>query len=491
MVRRFFKDSAIYAVAGVLSQGISFLLFPFLAHHFTPNDYGVIDIVGLVSTILYLSVALEINQGLGRYFTETNDERERVALASTALIFTVGAYLVMAAVTLPLAGPITRAVFNPSVNPWVVRVAIAGVVVAGILYVAQDQLRWRMRQRAFAVVSITLAFVTTAVTALLVLALHVGVIGAIVGQLAGSTAALVVVLGLSWRAYAPVFDRSKCRAMLSFSLPLVPASVGVFLNNFADRWAVLQTRTLSDVGVYGVGFRIASAMSLLLLGFQGAATPLIFSRYREASTPAEIARIFRIFTALTLSLFVVLSLFADALVHALASSSYHHADVVVPYLTLGSLLFGAYIFAPGLWLAKRTRMAALISVFAGLLNLGLALALTPPLGIRGAGIATAASSGAFFVLTMMLSQRHYSVPHNWLRLGAAFILSLAVVAGGRSLLPIGDGHAFELTALLAKAVVAVVTMAILVALLISPRELSLIASVLRRRTSAASGPSDA
>ena len=461
MLGRFFKDSAIYAVAGVLSQGISFLLFPFLAHHFKPHAYGVIDIIGLVTTIAYLTVALEINQGLGRYFTEARDEPERVSLASTALIFTIGAYLATAAITLPLAGPITRALFDPSVDPWVLRVAIIGIFAGGVLYVAQDQLRWRMRKRAYASVSVILALVTTATTALLVLGFHVGVIGAIIGQLAGTVAALLVVFGVSWRSYTARFDRAKFRTMLAFSLPLVPASVGVFLNSFADRLAVLQTKSLSAVGVYGVGFRIATVMTLLLVGFQGAALPLLMERHRDESTPAEFARIFRVFAALTLALFVAVSLFADFFVHVLAAPEYRGADVVVPYMLMAALLFGAYVFAPGLWVAKRMRPAAVISVVAGLLNLGLAFALTPSLGIRGAGIATAASSGFYFGLSMLLSQRHYRVPHNWVRLALAAGISIGAVAAGRAFLPIGGGHAVAAGALLAKAAVSVLTISVI------------------------------
>jgi O-antigen/teichoic acid export membrane protein len=344
-----------------------------------------------------------------------------------------------------------------------------------------------MRQRAYAFVSVTLAFVTTSVTAVLVLGFRVGVLGALVGQLCGACAAAIAVVALSRGAYRPVFDPERCRRMLSFSMPLVPASAGVFLNNFADRYAVLQTRSLNAVGVYGVGFRISAAVTLLLLGFQGAATPLITARHGEESTREELARIFRIFVTMALALFVALSLFADALVHVLASSAYAGADTVVPYLTMGALLFGGYVFAPGLWLSRRTKLSAGIAVIAGLLNLGLALALTPSLGIRGAGIATAVSSGVFLVPTLVLSQRFYAVPHQWLRLVAALALAIAVVVAGRALLPVGGVHAVALAPLAEKAAVTLAAMAALAALVLQRAEIAGIAGVLRRRAGSGAG----
>ena len=468
-----------YGLAALLSQGIGLLLFPFLAHHFSPREYGIIDILGLVAILANLTVALEINQGLGRHFVEAS-EPERVDYASTALLFTVAAYTVFAAIALPLATPLTHVLLAPGVDPWITRVAIVWIWIAGIVYLAQDQLRWRMRPRAFGLVAVTTATVTAGSTAVLILGFGVGVIGALLGQLIGALAAALVVFLLSRDAYALRFDRRKLGVMLAFSLPLVPSSIGVFLNGFADRLVLQHTRSLTDVGVYGVAFRIATIVALLLAGFQGATTPLILARHEEPTTRDELARIFRLFSAGALIVFLVVSLFADTEVRVLASPSYARAEILVPYLFMSALLFGVYIFAPGLTIVKRTRTFASISVSAGLLNLGLALALVPPLGIRGAGLATVASSAWFFGLTMLFSQRHYAVGHDWLRLGAALAVAIGVLLLGRAVIPIGGAHALAIWPLVAKAVFSCVGGVMIAMLLVRRDELMLVWSGLRR-----------
>lgn len=486
MIRRFLADSSVYGVAALLSQGVGLLLFAFLAHRFSPQQYGVIDILALVAIITNLTVALEVNQGLGRHSVGAG-ERDRVDYASTALVFTIGAYTVFAAITLPLATPLTHLLLAPDIDPWITRVAIVWIWIAGIVYLAQDQLRWRMRPRAYAVVAVTTATVTAGSTAVLVFGFGVGVIGALIGQLAGALAAALVVFGLSRDAYALRFDRRKLGAMLAFSLPLVPASIGVFLNGFADRLVLQHTRSLADVGVYGVAFRIATVVALLLAGVQGAATPLILARHEEAATRSEIARIFRLFSAGALVAFLVVSLFADTEVHVLASSAYARADVLVPYLFMSALLFGVYIFAPGLTIAKRTGTFALISVSAGLLNLGLALVLVPPLGIQGAGIATVASSAWFFVLAMFFSQRHYAVGHDWMRLGAALVVAIGLVTLGRAVIPIGGVHALAAWPLVEKAILSGVGGVAIAALLVRRDELVLVWGRLRGPLARAQG----
>ena len=479
MIRRYLADSAVYGVAALLSQGIGILLFPFLAHHFSPREYGTLDILTLVAILASLTVALEVNQGLGRQFVDAS-ERERVDYASTALLFTIGAYTVFAAITLPLAVPLTHALLAPGVDPAITRVAIVWIWVAGIVYLAQDQLRWRMRPRAYGLVAVTTAAVTAIATVVLVLGFGVGVIGAVIGQLAGALAAALVLLVMSRGAYAPRFDRRKLGVMLAFSLPLVPSSIGVFLNGFADRLVLQHSRSLTDVGIYGVAFRIATIVTLLLAGFQGATTPLILTRHEEPTTRGELERIFRLFSAVALIAFLVVSLFADTEVRVLASVAYARAEILVPYLFMSALLFGVYIFAPGLTIVKRTGTFAAISISAGLLNLALALALVPALGLLGAGVATVASSALFFALTMFFSQRHYAVAHDWLRLGSALAVAVACLLVGRAVIPTGHVHALELWPLIAKTALSCVGSVIVATLLVRRDELALLASRLRR-----------
>src|SRR5207302_7131925 len=134
----------------------------------------------------------------------------------------------------------------------------------------------------------------------------------------------------------------------------------------------------------------------------------------------------------------------------------------------------------GLTIVKRTGTFAMISVSAGVLNLGLALALIPPLGLRGAGVATAASSAWFFLLTMHFSQRHYAVAHDWTRLGVGLAVALRALILGRALIPTGGAHAVAAGPLAEKAIVCVLCSALIATLLVRRAELPLAWRRLRR-----------
>ncbi len=439
MVRRFCRDSAIYAIPVALSSGISFLMFPFYAHRFTPREYGAYDLLTLTGILVGWTVALEIYQGLGRFVADEKDMERVRRYASTALWFAIGVYAAFLVLVELFADPASHLLLGKGVSVVLLRVAAPWMAVQGVLQIAQSQLRWQLRPVSFAVASIIYAVFTAVASALLVFVAHLEVEGAFLGVLTGASVSLVYVLVAARGTFHLHFERQKCREMLVYSAPLVPASVAVFLNLYADRLVIQHMRSLGDVGVYGVGYRLAAVVTLLLAGFQGAALPLILARKDEPSTPADLARVFRIFTAIALSTFVVLTILATPAIRILAAAQYQRASSVVPFLLISTLFAGMYMFAAGISIAKRTVTMAKVTVVAGVGNLALVVALVGPLGIVGAGIATASTSLAWFAALMVVSQRHYPVPHRWGQLlwalGAVTLLvfvSLAVLPSDRA-----------------------------------------------------------
>jgi len=470
MVGRFFKDGSIYAIAGTIGQGIAFLLFPLFAHVFRPPEYGALDILVLVGILVNLTVALEISQGLGRYLNDADGAEERKAYTSSAVLFTLGCFSAFTVAVLVLAAPLSQTILGPGFGPGLLRLAGIAWFVNGILYITCDQLRWRLRPKAFASVTVVVAATTTAASAILVLGLHAGVSGAIAGQLIGVSCGLLLTAALSRGIYSRCFEWAKCRKMLRFSIPMIPASVGVFLNGYADRLAIQHEGSLAQVGIYGIGYRFAVVMGLVLVGFQGATMPLVLSNHEDPEMRRSLGRVFRIFCMLGLAAFLIVSILADTAVRVLAAPAYAPAAGIVPFVVAATLLGGMGVFAPGPIIARRTAVIAVIWVTAGALNAGLAFALVPPLGITGAGIATLLSSACSFAALMVISQREYHVPHTWRRTVSATALTVMLVVLSRVAIPTGRSGALEAGVLLAHIALIAVGLTSLLLLLVDPAE---------------------
>lgn len=467
--RQFFRDSAVYGATSVLSRGVPILLLPFYTRVFSASDYGIVELLTILITLVNLSVALEISQGVGRYFAEARQD-ERAVYASTALWFTAAAFSAFVALAYVLSGPLAAWLLEPEAGRSVMRAALLASWAYGLFYVTQHQLRWELQPTRYALATLAFTVVTIGTTVLLVSGADLGVRGVFFGQLAGSAVGAALAVFFARASYRPIFDAAKWREMLAYSLPLVPSSMAVFVAFYVDRFAIRELRTLHDVGIYSAGYRVASMIGLVMVAAQAALTPLVFAHYRRPDTPAQLARIFRYFLVLAFAAFLVLSAFSRDLLALLATGSYASAAVLVPLLVPSILLWNMNIFAPGLFIAKRTRFVALVNGAAALANVVLCFALVPPLGIRGAALATLATSVGAFGVFMRQSQRLYPAPHEWARIALALATVATVASVLEALAENGYLAASTGSAILVKAAIVAAATSMAALALIGPRE---------------------
>ena len=107
MLKQFFKDSFVYGLSNVISRGIAPFLLPLYTRVFSPTDYGVIDILTIVATLVNLTVALEITQGVMRHYAEAASAGDRARFVSTALWFSMVMYGLFVLVALWSSEPLT------------------------------------------------------------------------------------------------------------------------------------------------------------------------------------------------------------------------------------------------------------------------------------------------------------------------------------------------------------------------------------------------
>jgi O-antigen/teichoic acid export membrane protein len=425
MIRSFARDALVYGAATVLARATSLLVVPIYTRFLSTADYGVIDLLTIAGTLILLTVAVEVSQAVARFLPEGDDE-DRIAIASTALAFSVGAYAIFGIVGLIAATDIRTWLIGDAADDLTVRLAVVGTCLNGIFQLTAGVLRFQLRASRFAIASLSSSVITIGVGVVLLVSQRMGVDAIFVGQIVGGAIGAVLCLAFSRRLYRPIFDLDRLGSMLRFSAPLVPSSIGVFVLLFVDRFAIGQLMTVGDVGVFGIGYRLASAVSLLSVGAQMAVTPLVYARHADPATPLALEQIFRHFVAAALLVGLVLSLFAEEILRLITTPAYYGGAIVVPLLVPALFLANLYVFMPGLEIAKRTAAFAVINLSGALLNLLLNFLFIPSMGILGAALATLISATAVFTAYAIGSHRAYPVPHRWSRLLAA-VASVTVV----------------------------------------------------------------
>jgi len=268
--------------------------------------------------------------------------------------------------------------------------------------------------KAYAATSLIYSLGTAAIAVTLIVYFELGVLGYIIGQTAGSVAALLagILFARSCVPVSLVFDRDALKEMISFSGPLVLSSAAVYFNMYTDRWMLRAWSGLDEVGLYAVAFHIAAVVGMVVLAFGKALTPMVYQNYRSADTAHNVSKIFEYFLVLTLILVSFISLFAHELIQILTGPGYEAAEQVIGILAISAMLMGIYVFAPGLGIAKKTKTIAKINILAASVNIILNAILIPKFGMQGAAVATLCGGFTMASLYFMLGSKEYPIPYR-------------------------------------------------------------------------------
>lgn len=484
MLRAFLKDSAVYAVPAFVSRGLSIFLLPLYTRVLSPADYGSLDLLLVFASIVNLTVALEVSQGVARFYGSEPSADRRIEYASSAFWFTVVCYTIFALLALVYAAELSTLVMGREDLVTAFQIGILYIWLNGIFYVIQGQFRWERRSKRYAAVSLLVTFCTAAVAVWLAYALRLGLEGLLFGMLTGVAVGVVYGLWHLRRSFRFRFSRDRLREMLIFSAPLVPSGIAVFITTYVDRMMINHYLSVGDVGLYGIGYRLANVVVLVMVGIRTALTPLVYAHHHEADTPTQLARIFRFFVAAALLGFATITLFAIDILVLLTNPAFYGGAEVVIYLVPAILLAQMYIFAPGISIARKTYLILWVNVLGAIVNTLLNWLLIPWMGLIGAALATMLGYLCVFSAYMILSQRFYHVPHQWGRIAAASLIAflLAAIVPG---LPLQDASRWIISLLS----LVFLSGIILSVGLVRPDELRRAGQVIRRQfTSLASHP---
>lgn len=430
MIKALFRDTMIYGASAILSRGLSIIIVPIFTRMLAPQEYGALDMIMVLGVLGALIVPLEINQAVARFYGDADSTAEKRSLASTALWFTAGGYAAATIVAMAAAEPVAKWLLGGSDMTGALRVGFAGIAATGLFYLAQNLLRFELRSKAYAIVSIVYSVVSLLLSVLLGLGLDLKLMGVLWGQLIGSAIAASLGLYLVRERFAPLCDRQLLRRMLTFSLPLIPSGLATFLTLNSNRLLLNSLDGLDAVGLFGLASRVAGVITLLVIGLQTALTPLIYAHYREPDTPRKLGRLAEEFSAVALLCCLLLGLFSWEILAVAVEPRYFAAAPLVMFLAPATLLGQSYVFFPGIAITKRMRLQLYIFAATALATVALNWLLIRVAGLAGAAWATLLSSILFVGLWIAVSQRLYRLELRWVRLASATALFVVASAAG-------------------------------------------------------------
>jgi O-antigen/teichoic acid export membrane protein len=434
-LRRLATTGAAYTAASILSKLIAVALLPLYTRYLTPEDYGAAEVLFAAVVAASIVVRLGVIEALLRFYYKDDEDPDRVVGTSFAALFWFAG--AAALIALPFAGPLSEALLEESA-PDLVRISIVGLWVLTLHEYLLTIFRLEERARAFFVTTTLNVVAAIGLTIALVVGADEGARGLLIGSYASGAAFVLGLVFVHRRRISLWLDRALLRRMLRFGLPTMPAELSLYLLNFVDRIIIVRSVGLAEAGLYSLAVKFAQGVNVLVRGFQLAWPPLAYSIRDDDDARRAYAAVVTWFVAGCAFVVTGMWLLSRWIVRALAAPKFFESYEAIGLIATGVTLYALYmVLVVILGRTGRTEFNFPATAAALVVNVGLNLALVPPLGIVGAGIALVASYLVVLALMYGFTQRLFAVPYEWGRLLRVVLVSALLVGLGELLLPTG------------------------------------------------------
>ncbi len=414
-IKQLAGESVIYGALGAATRLIGLVLLPVYSRSFTPSEFGVVTLLLTVEGLLSMLTVLGLDNAITRWFYDSEETHERQRTISSGFWASMASSAIVGGVMALLSPQISTLFSGTADNVPAVCLLAAALPFSLIRFFCGLSLRLQRRAIAAASYLGLSLLCNIGFIVLFVLGWQQGLYGLFLAKLAA--AVLSATLGLPFlRCW--IIPRAcswqRLQKMLRFSLPLVPAALGMWLMAFADRFCLNSFCSRDEVGLYGVAALVASGTTLITTAFSLAWGPFSLSILQQEDAQRVYAKVFELYCLLGCLFCSAIAFFSPLLLTILSTKAYYPAITCIPILAFSALMYGARAIAVlGCSIAKKSVPAAMSVAVGVTVNIGLNLALVPVFGREGAALATLIGYTSCVFLLFTASQKHHPTPYRW------------------------------------------------------------------------------
>lgn len=407
------KDGALYTVGNLLPKVGSLFLLPILANHLGAEEYGIVQSLTVLQSILIVFFTFGLERSIFRLFFDYNDKSAQKRFFGTLFysILIIGLAFVMLLFLFNSAvGSIYSSIdFYPYFAYIILSVYFSSI---GVCYTAYLQVR--KKAKAHLKLAILKFILNYAFVLFFVLVLDKGAEGMLLGILLTHLLFSPFYFWRTIQVSRATLDFGILKSTMAFSWPFVPSLVFAWVLNFSDRVLIERFLGTTDVGVYSIAYQLAMLITILFQAILKAYSPYYFGLAKnKISNYSKILNSNNVLANGGIYVSILFLLGVPLVFDFLFNPEYHEAIGLLPILVLGNLLF---VFLGlkklGLYQNKKSFLNMVAVIVSGVINVAFNLFLIPKYGMLGAAYATFVAVLANYVMISYLSKREFHVPFN-------------------------------------------------------------------------------
>jgi O-antigen/teichoic acid export membrane protein len=425
------KDTLVYGTGNFIMRVIGVFLVPIYTRIFSPSDYGIMDVLSTVSSMLTIFIIMGFTTAQSFFFFDTDDKQERCLMLSTSLIYRSVISVGVCIALLASAQPFSKYILGSEEYAVYLRLLALATPFQGANTLFFNIQRMTFAKWRFLFLTVGSGLFGTLLSIYLVIIKKVGLIGVFQAQLYGAMFFTLCGLVLSKDYLRFSFSFSRLKELLKYGIPLIPAGLSIWVIQFADRYFLVHYASMMELGLYAIGNKVASLVVFVTMAFRMAWAPFGFSVAKQEDAQQFYAKVLTYYLVGLSLLCVLCSLFAREILMVFTQPAYYGGSRVVGLLAFSGVGYGVLqIVGMGLVLTKKTHFSGLAFGVAALANVVLNFILVPRFGIMGASLATVICFCIANAILYRAGQRYYNIPFELTKIFKLLVLSATVMIIG-------------------------------------------------------------
>lgn len=400
------KNTIIITIGKICTQLITFFLLPLYTGILSTEEYGTVDLLNTLVSLLLPIVTFQVEQAVFRELIEVRGKKDKesriISSAVITVIFQCIVYLIIFALISPF--------INNHYKFFLATNVVANIFLSLLLQIA----RGFGDNKKYAFASFISALSTIVFNVLFLVVIKLGANGMLLGTMLGQIVATIYLfISLKLYKYLKVKDYKKdvIKDLWKYSLPLIPNAISWWIFNASDRVIASAFLGVNQNGILAASLKFSAVFITFYNIFNMSWTESISIAIKDADISDYFNRMFnivlRLFTAMAVGMIACMPFIFPIMINEKFSAGYG----LVPISIIGSLFNVVVGLISVIYVAeKNTKAIASTSIVSAVINIIVHLVLIRFIGLYAAVISTFV---AFFVMSiyrlMDASKRYFKI----------------------------------------------------------------------------------
>ena len=429
MIKGLAKDFILYGVGGALSKASSIILLPFYTFYFSPEEYGVLELLVVMITLSSIMGLLQLESALSRFFYEYQAQ-ERKKLISTLFLFTGVLSFLITLILWILADAINLMIFDSLTYVNAYYISLLSVPLFCLNNILIVIVRFTEKKKIF-IQSQGLLFLSNLIIPVtLVYFYDFGISSFFWGQFFGLLLAVLFISFNARKEFDRTFSFRFIAPALRYSLPLIPGVASGWINSYGSRFLMISYLSLREIGIYAAAIKIASIFQLIGGTFRMIWPQFFWKKYKEDSNHKKIFREVHYWLSFGISILIILfTVFIGDVISIFLKGEYIQTIIYIPLLSFSFIIqsFLLQIVGLGPSIKNKTQYNSYAFIIGTSLNLISLIIFLPKLGLITVPLSLLISSLCSYFILWYFSEKFYPINFSKRIILFHFTLILGVI----------------------------------------------------------------